>query len=167
MAEDAYLQFFEELPYYVILIAIFGLSIYGLFFNKPGTYTYISGGPSIRIGTNDDGSPIHDNSVKIGTDIETNIHMFYLFIWSIYMLIISLFKYLFEGIWWLIYALFQKKEKVASQGNINKNIFNNEITKHAQAIYSIIYIFIFNILYLFDIRLTWFISSPDYVELEN
>lgn len=167
MAEDAYLQFFEELPYYVILIAIFGLTIYGLFFYKPATYTYRSGGPRIRIGTKDDGSPIHDDSGTIGIDIKTNIEMFYLFIWSIYMLIISLFKYLFEGIWWLIYALFQKKEKVASQGNINKNIFNNEITKHAQAIYSIIYIFIFNILYLFDIRLTSFISSPPYVEVEN
>tara|TARA_X000000368_G_scaffold418567_2_gene418763 strand:- start:4717 stop:5154 length:438 start_codon:yes stop_codon:yes gene_type:complete len=144
MAEDAYLQFFEELPYYVILIAIFGLSIYGLFFNKPGTYT--------------------SDGVK---NIETNIEMFYLFIWSIYMLIISLFKYLFEGIWWLIYALFQKEEKVGSQGNINKDIFDNEITEHAKAIYTIIWMLVFNILKFFNIRLTWFISTPDYVDIKD
>ena len=80
------------------------------------------------------------------------------------MLIYYLFIYCFEGILWLIYALFQKKEKVASQGNKNKAIFNEGIKKHAKAIYTIIYIFIFNILYLFNIRLTWFISTPDYVE---
>ena len=152
MAEDAYLQFFEELPYYVIIIAIFGLTIYGLFFNKPGTYTYISGGPGprVRTGTNNDGTP------KFGTigttfgnqsiTVETNIQMFYLFIWSIYMLIFNLFEYCFQGIIWLIYALFQNEEKVADQGNINKDILDNKITKHAKAIYTIIWILVFNIL---------------------
>jgi hypothetical protein len=172
MTEDAYLQFFEELPYYVILIAIFGLSIYGLFFNKPGTYTYTPPGPTVKVIGND--GEYKDYSDKIGTTfgnqpitVETNIHMFYLFIWSIYMLIISLFKYLFEGIMWLIYALFQKKEKVASQGNINKDIFNNEITKHAKAIYTIIWMLVFNILKFFNIRLTWFISTPSYLETHS
>ena len=66
---------------------------------------------------------------------------------------------------WLVYALFQKEKETAIQGNINKDIFNQEIKNHAQAIYSIIYIFIFNILNVFKINLTWFISSPDYVEV--
>ena len=175
------LQFFEELPYYILLIAIFGLSIF-IFLTKEGnmlTYKYQVGGPGprVRTGTNNDGTPIFDDDKIIGRHIggvhigvgeertiQTNIQMFYLFIWSIYMLIISLFKYLFEGIIWLIYALFQKDKKVASQGNINKDILDNEITKHATAIYTIIYIFIFNILHLFKIRLTWFIGTPDYVE---
>ena len=171
MAEDRYLQFFEELPYYVIIIAIFGLTIYGLFFNKPGTYTYISGGLRVRTGTNNDGTPIFNNNDTIGITfgnqsitVETNIQMFYLFIWSIYMLIFNLFEYCFQGIIWLIYALFQNEEKVASQGNINKDIFNNEIKKHAKAIYTIIWVLVFNILKFFNINLTWFISTPSYVE---
>jgi hypothetical protein len=173
MAEDRYLQFFEELPYYVIIIAIFGFGIF-ILLTKEGnmvTYKYKTGGPRVKTGTKDDGTPIFNNNDRIGTTfgnqsitVETNIQMFYLFIWSIYMLIFNLFEYCFQGILWLIYALFQNKEKVASQGNINKDIFNNEIKKHAKAIYTIIWILVFNILKFFNIRLTWFISTPSYVE---
>ena len=151
MTEEAYLQFFENMPYYIILLGICVLTIYGLFFNKPGTYKYTPGGPRIKIGTNDDGTPKHssDDKLIIGEkiggkviSIKTNIQLFYLFILSINLLIISLFKYFFEGMRWLVYALFQKEKETAIQGNINKDIFNQEIKNHAQAIYSIIYIFI-------------------------
>lgn len=196
MVGDGYLQFFENFHYYFILIAIFGFGAFILLAEEGNmlTYRYKPGGPRVKTGTNEDGTPIFDDNkiigshiggVHIGVDegddnvrrkeedqslsneertIKRNIQMFYLFIWSIYMLIYYLFIYCFEGILWLIYALFQKKEKVASQGNKNKAIFNEGIKKHAKAIYTIIYIFIFNILYIFNIRLTWFISTPDYVE---
>ena len=122
LPEDV-LQFIEKLPYYIVLLSLISWFFY------------------ISLQRNGSDNIIKDSSDNEDLNSDTkNIQMFYMFIYSMYMLIIYLFIYLFHGIKWLIYALFQKKEELAKEGNINKEIFNNKIKKHAIKIYKILYI---------------------------
>ena len=165
------LQFFEELPYYIIIIAIFGLSIYTL---------CIANIDSSAVGANvskedreeikfDDRGNIDFEGVNNETEGKhrvvikkehKNIAVFYIFIYNLYMIILCSFEYLFQGILWLIYFILQNDDKVAIQGNINKDIFHNKIKIHAIAIYNIIYIYIFNILNILQIKLPFNTPPP-------
>ena len=152
LPEDV-LQFIEKLPYYIVL-----LTLITLFF-------YISLQRNGSEDLNSDSGDLNSDSEDLNSDT-INIQLFYMFIFSMYMLIIYLFIYLFHGIRWLIFALFQKKEELANEGNINKEIFNN-IKKHAIKIYKILYICIYIILKTFNINLgssSIGLGTPDYPE---
>lgn len=153
LPEDV-LQFIEKLPYYIVL-----LTLITLFF-------YISLQRNGSEDLNSDSGDLNSDSEDLNSDT-INIQLFYMFIFSMYMLIIYLFIYLFHGIRWLIFALFQKKEELANEGNINKEIFNNNIKKHAIKIYKILYICIYIILKTFNINLgssSIGLGTPDYPE---
>lgn len=149
LPEDV-LQFIEKLPYYIVLLTFITLFFY------------------ISLQRNGSDNIIKDSSDNEDFNSDTNnFQMFYMFIFSMYMLIIYLFIYLFHGIRWLIFALFQKKEELANEGNINKEIFNNNIKKHAIKIYKILYICIYIILKTFNINLgssSIGLGTPDYPE---
>ena len=161
------LQFFEELPYYIIIIAIFGLSIYTLCYldidsseivSKDREAIRLDGRNNIDFeGVNNEAEGKH--RVVIHKDTK-NIAVFYIFIYNLYMIILCSFEYLFQGILWLIYFILQNDDKVAIQGNINKDIFHNKIKIHAIAIYNIIYIYIFNILNILQIKLPFNTPPP-------
>ena len=133
LPEDV-LQFIEKLPYYIVLLSLISWFFY-ISFQKNGSDNIIK-----ESGENED----------LNSDTK-NIQMFYMFIYSMYMLIIYLFIYLFHGIRWLLFALFQRKEELAKEGNINKEIFNNKIKKHTIRIYNILYIYIYIILNNFNV----------------